>query len=311
MSGRVVIVGSLSLDFVMRVPRRPAKGETIAGFDFNTFVGGKGNNQALAAARAGAEVSLVGRVGDDSYGDRLIEMLRDNNVGVQHLRRDPLEGTGIANIYVDPEGDNSIVIVPRANAKLSMSDIEAAKEVIAQANVLLLQMEIPDEIVLLAAMVAKRAGVKVILNPAPAPPSGKLPDELLSYVDILIPNQPEAQLLSGCEANDVAGAKQAAFKLQQAGANQVIVTLGEQGALLHDADGKDTLIPSFSVKAIDTTAAGDAFCGALAAAIARGDSMQEAIRTGCAAGALAVTKCGAEPSLPTRSQISELMAAVT
>jgi ribokinase len=307
MGGHVVVVGSLSVDFVMRVPRRPQKGETIAGLDFNMFVGGKGNNQALAAARAGAKVHMVGRVGSDGYGDRLIETLTWDGIDPRFIVRDREVGTGIANIYVDPEGDNSIVIVPQANAKLSRQDVEAAQDLILDAKVVLLQMEIPDDTILAAAEMGQKANAIVILNPAPAPPSGKLPKGLLSCVDLVVPNQTEIALLTGVSADTRESAREAAVLLQQQGVEQVIVTMGEQGALFVNADGKDKLIPSYKVKAVDTTAAGDAFCGALTAALAGGKPMEEAISFGCAAGAIAVTRAGAEPSLPTANEIEILM----
>ncbi|HEY9792873.1 MAG TPA: ribokinase [Candidatus Obscuribacterales bacterium] len=307
MGGHVVVVGSLSVDFVMRVPRRPQKGETIAGSDFNTFVGGKGNNQALAAARAGAKVHMVGRVGTDSYGDRLIETLTRDGIDPQFIFRDKEVGTGIANIYVDPEGDNSIVIVPQSNARLSRQDVEKAQDIILDAKVVLLQMEIPDDAILAAAELGQKANAIVILNPAPAPPSGRLPKGLLSYIDLVVPNQTEIALLTGIAADTRESAKEAAVLLQQQGVAQVIVTLGEQGALFINADGKDKMIPSYKVKAVDSTAAGDAFCGALAAALASGKPIEDAISVGCAAGALAVTRAGAEPSLPTASEIEMLM----
>lgn len=308
MSGKVVVVGSLSVDFVMRVPRRPQKGETVAGFDFNTFVGGKGNNQALAASRAGATTYMIGRVGKDEFGDRLLATLKTNGVDTHHMLQDADVGTGIANIYVDPDGDNSIIIVPRANANLSRADVQRAKRVIEAAAVVVIQMEIPDEAIVEAAKVGHQAGAKVILNPAPAPPSGKLPAGLAEYLDVLVPNQTEIELLTGIAAGDIEGARSAAVKLQQQGVREVVVTLGEQGALYIATDGKHRVIPSFKVKAVDTTAAGDAFCGALAAALAAGKSMEDAIHTGCAAGALAVTCAGAEPSLPHRSAIDKLLA---
>jgi ribokinase len=307
MAGKVVVVGSLSVDFVLWVPRRPQKGETIAGFDFNTFVGGKGNNQALAAARAGAQAHMVGRVGSDEYGDRIIDTLRASKVDAEFVYRDTEAGTGMANIYVDPEGDNSIVIVPLANALLTREDVRKAEQLILDADVVLLQMEIPDEAILEAAEIGQRGNAIVILNPAPAPPSGSLPQGLLSYVDLVVPNQSEIELLTGISAVSQASAKQAAVQLQQQGVQQVIVTMGEQGALVINAEGKDTLIPSFKVTAVDTTAAGDAFCGALAAALANGKTLEHAVKYGCAAGALAVTCAGAEPSLPAAAEIEKLV----
>lgn len=303
----VVVVGSLSVDFVMRVPRRPAKGETISGFDFNTFVGGKGNNQALAAARAGATVHMVGRVGEDDYGDRLEKTLRESNVSTEFLFRDNEAGTGIANIYVDPEGDNSIVIVPQSNGKLSPLDVGAAQSLFAEAAVVMLQLEVPYETVSAAAKAARAAGAIVVLNPAPAPPTGDLPPALLQNVDILVPNQTEAELLTGVAVTDTTSARKACRAIKSLGVKQVILTMGASGAIIFDDCNNITEVPAFKVEAVDTTAAGDAFCGALAASLADNKSLNEAVLLGCAAGSLACTKPGAEPSLPTRAEIDQIL----
>ncbi len=307
----VTVVGSLSVDFVMRVPRRPNKGETIAGFDFNTFVGGKGNNQALAAARAGARVRMIGRVGNDAFGDKIVDTLKRNEVDTMCVFRDPEMGTGIANIYIDPDGDNSIVIVPQSNGKLSARDIDVARETIANARVVLLQMEIPEEAILSAAKAARQSGAIVALNPAPAPPSGVLPEALWANIDLLIPNQSEAELLTGIKVNNANTAQQAALKLQKLGAKSVIITMADQGAYALQQDGTEFFMPAYPVVPVDTTAAGDAFCGALAAALASDRTLREAVQLGCAAGAIAVTISGAEPSLPSLKQIEQLALGVT
>ena len=282
MSHDVAVVGSLSVDFVMQVPRRPGKGETIAGFDFSTFVGGKGNNQALAAARAGSQVAMIGRVGTDSFADEIAGKLEADSIDTSYLFRDARTGTGIANIYVDEDGDNSIVIVPRANGCLSKEDIQAASAAIASAAIMLMQMEIPQPTIAAAAAIAHDAGVLVALNPAPAPPDGALAPELLCLIDILIPNQSEAELLTGIKIHDQITAAASAAALQGRGAKQVIITLGEQGALVLSGEAP-VFVPSFAVTAVDTTAAGDAFCGALA-----------------------TTRRGAEPSLPMKESIEKL-----
>jgi ribokinase len=306
MTNKVVVVGSLSLDLVMQVPRRPGKGETIIGSTFQTYVGGKGNNQAISAARAGASVSMVGKVGTDAWGDTILATLTKNGVDTTCMTRDTNADTGIANIYVDPDGDNSIVIVQRANALLSPDDVDNAKSLITSADVLLMQMEIQVETVMHAAKIARQAGVKVILNPAPAPKV--LPSELLQNVDILVPNQPEAELLTGktIDLADPDSAIDAAKCLQKMGSKTIIITLGEHGALVSEADEKPYIVSAYPVVPVDTTAAGDAFCGALAAALANQKSLREVVQFGSKAGALATTKPGAEPSLPYLKDIERL-----
>ncbi len=310
MANNVVVVGSLNLDLVVQVARRPLKGETLRGTGFGTFVGGKGNNQALAAARAGAQVNMVGRVGQDGFGDTLLATLAKNQVGATYVLRDSEVGTGIATIIVDAEGDNSIILAPQANDRLSPQDIGQAAPVIEAAQVLLLQLEVPIESDIAAARIAHAAGVKVILNPAPAPADGLLPPELLREVDIFIPNQTEAQLLTGISVTDEASAHSAAKALQALGPRIIIITLGEQGALVADDENAPYRVLAFPVTPRDTTAAGDAFCGALAAWLARGTPLREAVRYGCAAGALAATRLGAEPSLPYEQEIINLVGGV-
>ncbi len=305
---KACIVGSLSCDFVMRVPRRPQKGETIIGTDFRTFVGGKGNNQALAAARSGGIVSMVGRVGRDHFGDLIEAKLKHTSVDCRYLYRDDEVSTGIADILVAADGDNSICIAPQANGRLSCADIERAREVISHSKFLLLQLEIPLQTVCTAARIAREEGVMVILNPAPAPEGGILPDELWQLVDLIVPNQTEAESLTGIVVNDLIGAIDAARVMQEKGVKRVIVTMGEAGAILLDENKIPFACPAFEVEVVDTTAAGDAFCGGLIAALARGQSIEQSMLYGCAAGALATTKLGAEPSLPMRQQIETLLA---
>lgn len=310
MNGKVVVVGSMSRDLVYRVPRRPEKGETLIAHDFQMYVGGKGNNQAMAAARAGAQVAMVGRIGDDANGEAVLACLRKDGVDTRFLFRDKTFGTGIANIYVDDNGDNSIVIATQANGKLSAQDVQAASDVIKEANVLLLQLEVPIETTVAAAQLARDAGVLVIVNPAPAPTNLALFNDLMQLADIVVPNQSEAHLVSGIAVPDSSSAGEAAACLQERGAAAVLITLAEQGAFFLSKEREATAVPAFAVSPIDTTAAGDAFCGALAAAISRGTGLADAIRFACAAGALATTKCGAEPSLPSIADIEQLMGAI-
>lgn len=308
---QVIVVGSLSQDIVVSTPRLPVKGETIRGSNFGMFAGGKGNNQAMAAGRAGAKVAMVGRVGADSFGDMLIQTLKKNNVDASHMVQDKEAGTGIAMITVDGDGDNSIIIAQRANLNLCDKDIEKAESVFSQSKILLMQLEVPTEADTFAAKLAHKHGTFVALNPAPAPVDGKLPKELLENVDVIIPNQTEAELMTGIKVVDEKSAQAAADELRKLGPKNIIITLGELGALLSEEGKEAVLIPSYKVNAIDTTAAGDAFCGAMAAAYAGGDSLVNAVKFGCAAGALATTKMGAEPSLPTKEEIEKLLLPAT
>lgn len=305
MAARVVVVGSINMDLVARAPI-PRPGETVIGGELQTFPGGKGANQAVAAARIGAQVKMVGRVGDDVFGPQMRASLEKDGIDTTFVLETPDTSTGVALIVVDDKGQNSIVVAPGANGQLTAADVEAAAEAITGADVLLLQLEVPLEAVHRAAELAAAQGVKVILNPAPAAP---LAQELLALVDILIPNETETETLSGMAIGSAAEQKAAADSLLQQGAGAVILTLGERGALLVDAH-REIELPAFAVEdVVDTTAAGDAFVGGLAVAIGEGLSLLEAIPWGAAAGAMAVTKAGAQPSLPTRSEILNFLSA--
>lgn len=301
MSVKVAVVGSFNIDVVVRTARRPNAGETITGASAGLFVGGKGCNQGIAAARLGAAVAAVGRVGRDAFGEQLLLALRREGVRATHVYRDGKAGTGIASILVGDDGENSIVVVPGANGDVSPSDVEAAADAITSAHSLLLQLEIPLEANQRAAALARSAGVRVILNPAPARP---LPPALLGLVDVVVPNEHEARVLTGVEATvDPAGAARA---LRRQGIGAAIVTLGSRGAYLSSADD-EALVPTFMVQPVDTTAAGDAFCAGVAVALAEGTSLHDAVRFGNGAGALACTRMGAEPSLPLRADVDRLV----
>jgi len=304
MIAHVTVVGSLNMDLVVRAPRIPQPGETIIGGVFHSVPGGKGANQAVAAARLGAHVSLVGRVGGDAFGSSLLDNLAAAGVDHTFVIRDVEAATGIALITVDDAGQNSIVVVAGANMRLSPADVEAAEAAIGAADVLLLQLESPLESVTRAAEVARARGVTVILNPAPARP---VPAALLALVDVLVPNESETALLAGRPVGERAEAEAVAEALRNMGVGAVILTLGERGALLAQG-GEATLFPAFDVTPVDTTAAGDAFVGSLAVALAEGKPLPEAVRWGNAAGALATTKLGAQPSLPTRQALDDMLA---
>jgi len=297
----IVVVGSLNVDLVVRSPRFPKPGETIRGDDLATIPGGKGANQAVAAARLGGQVAMLGCVGADAFGSMLIENLKQNHVDTRRVLRDGSAATGTAIIVVDANGENSIILSPGANGKIKKGDIEPA--VLQGARVLLLQFEIPMEAVVHAARLAKERRVKVIVNPAPA---RDMPDELLKCADYLLPNETELALLTGKDTKDKASLEAAAQLLVKRGAKNVIVTLGARGALITTRLSKK-YVPTYKVKPVDTTGAGDAFIGGLAFALVRRQSLQDAVQYGCACGALATTKFGAQPSLPTADEVRKLM----
>ena len=304
MTARIAVVGSLNMDLVVRSPRIPRPGETIIGSAYQQVPGGKGANQAIAAARLGAQVSMVGRLGRDAFGDELIEGLAGAGVDQTFVVQDAEAATGVALIVVDDAGQNTIVVASGANMRLSPGNVDAAEGAIASADVLLLQLESPLDTVIRAAEVARRHDVRVILNPAPARP---LPDRLLAMVDVLIPNESETALLTGMSVESLEQAESAALALLQLGVEAAVLTLGDRGAMLTQR-GITQVVPAFQVQPVDTTAAGDAFVGGLAVALAEGLALADAVRWGNAAGALAATKHGAQPSLPTRQALERLLA---
>jgi ribokinase len=303
MTASIVVVGSLNMDLVIRSPHFPRPGETIIGGELHTVPGGKGANQAIAAARLGAQVSMVGRVGRDTFADPLLENLDADGIDRALVVRDGEAATGVALIVVDDNGENSIVVASGANMRLSPADVEAAEPLIAAADLLLLQLEVPLESVIRSAELARAHGAKVVLNPAPARP---LPASLLWLVDVLVPNESEAALLTGLPVGTQTEAGEAAQALLASGVGTVVLTLGERGALPVRA-GEMRVCPAFDVKPVDTTAAGDAFVAGLAVALAEGQALYEAVRWGNAAGGLATTVLGAQTSLPTRQALEQFL----
>ena len=304
MMGRVTVVGSFMFDLVARAPRRPKTGETLIGDSFGMFIGGKGANQAIAASRLNALVCMVGRLGDDLFGNQFLDKFSDEKINTDFVIQDKNNGTGVGMPLIDASGDNSIVIIPRANTALSAENINQGYEAIANSDILLLQLEVPIEASQRAAEIAKENSTIVILNPAPA---REIPDTLLDLVDILTPNESETEILSGISATTEKEAKEAACILMDKGVETVILTLGSRGSLLLTST-VESFFPANQVDVVDTTAAGDAFCGALAASLANGSTIEEAVKTGNAAGALAVTKLGAEPSLPKKADLDRFLA---
>ena len=304
MKPRITVVGSVNMDLVFRTPRMPAVGETLHGHEFRQIPGGKGANQAVAAARQGAQVSFIGAVGDDGFGSFSHDCLAAEGMELSHLAKVPGVATGVAGILVEDSGNNSIVLAAGANATLSTTQIEAATATIAGAQLLVCQLETPLETVTRAIEIARAKNVKVILNPAPA---RALSDALLGQVDYLILNETEASQLSGVSVIDQASAKAAAEQILKRGTGTVLLTMGEHGALVTDANGSH-FIPAVKVDVVDTTAAGDTFVGAFAVGIANGLSLLDASREAQYTAALTVTKLGAQTSIPQRQQVLEFMA---
>ncbi len=295
---KVLVVGSINMDLVIRVPRAPVPGETILGSDFETFPGGKGANQAVAASRMGGEVTMVGRVGTDNFGDTLIQGLVENRVKTTHVIKDSNAPSGIAMIAVAADGENLIMVASGANGEVSVEDVNNTRSLMRETDLLLLQLETPLEAITEAVTLAKAYEVPVVLNPAPAQPLSK---PLLGNLDYLTPNRHELCQLAEEEDLDAAIAK-----VRDWGVKNLIITLGPNGARVI-TDEIDRHLPAHEVTAVDTTAAGDAFNGAMAVALAEGKPLIEAVRYGLAAGALATTKRGAQPSLPMREAVEDLM----
>lgn len=296
---KVLVIGSSNTDMILQLARIPQPGETILGGQFTTAAGGKGANQAVAAARAGGDVTFVARVGQDAFGDAALEGFAKDGIDVAHVVRDARSPSGVALIFVAADGENSIGVASGANGRLTASDVRRARRAFEQADVVLLQLEIPLPAVEAAVNLAARLGRTVILNPAPACP---LPDALLQKVTILTPNESEAELLTGIAVRDDRSAKRAAEALRAKGVATVILTCGARGAWVATEEGTRR-VPAMKVKAVDTTAAGDVFNGALAVALAEGQLLVDAVRFAGTAAALSVTKLGAQPSCPRRAAI--------
>jgi ribokinase len=295
----IIVVGSLNMDLVIKTERMPRPGETIPGHSFQTIPGGKGANQAVAAARLGAQVAMVGRVGDDDFGPALTENLVGHGVEASHVGIDGEAATGIALIIVDQNGENSIVVAGGANLRVSPRDLDGLDGLLPQAKLLLLQFEVPLETSRRAMEIAARHNLKVILNPAPA---RAVSPQLLAQADYVVPNETEASLLTGIEVTDLASAEKAARKLLSCGVPVVIVTLGEKGALVVTGD-QAFHVPARQIDAVDTTAAGDAFIGGLAVALTQDLPLKEAVRYATYTGTLAATRFGAQTSLPSAREV--------
>ncbi len=297
MTNKVIVFGSINMDLVVKTPRLPIPGETLLGHDFFTAPGGKGANQAVAVAKLGIPTYMVGRVGKDAEGKSLLASLQTYGVSTDYVLTDTEAHSGVAVIAVEDSGQNNIIVVPGANGRVNTEDVERLSNLFNNASALLLQFEIPLSAVILAAKAAHNAGIRVILDPAPA--QKDIPEALYKLVDIITPNEIEASQLVGFPVNNPETALEAAAVLRQRGVKTAIVKLGALGVCCATSD-ESFFVPAFAVEAIDTTAAGDAFNGGLVAGLTEGQSLRQAVVWGAAAGAIATTLPGAMPSMPSR-----------
>jgi ribokinase len=298
---KIVVLGSSNTDMIIQLPRIPRPGETLLGGRFTMAAGGKGANQAVAAARAGGRVQFIARVGNDMFGTRALEAYSADRIDASHVYIDSEEPSGTALIFVAESGENSIGVAPGANARLSTADVEKCRGVLESADILLMQLETSLESVAAAAAIAKSA--TIILNPAPAAP---VPPGLLARIALLTPNESEAEVLTGIPIADDDALHRAADMLLGFGPRTVLITLGARGALLASREARE-IVPGFEVDAVDSTAAGDVFNGALAVAVAEGLEIRSAVRFAHAAAALTVTRLGAQPSIPGRDEIDRFL----
>ena len=299
----IVVFGSINMDLVARTPRLPAPGETLTGHSFQTFPGGKGANQAVACSRLGAKTYMIGRVGSDVFGGTLKAELEAAGVDHTNVEVDAQVSSGVALIAVEESAENMIIVVPGANGQVNENDLPRLESALERSKILLLQLEIPIEMVISAARIAKEKGVKVILDPAPAK---ALPEEIYSLIDIITPNESEAASLVGFPVENQEDASRAVRELEERGVGQAIIKMGSKGAFTI-IDGNEKFFEAFPVTAVDTVAAGDAFNGALAVALSEGKLIQEAIQWGMAGGALSVTKEGAQPAMPERNELLAIL----
>lgn len=297
----IVVVGSINMDLVARMARLPLPGETVTGDSFQTIPGGKGANQAVAAARLGATVKMIGRIGDDAFGTTLRANLVADGIDTRHVFVTPGCSSGVALIGVETAGANAITVIPAANGRLSVKDIETCQSIIANATALIVQLETPQATVAAAIRIANEHGVLTVLDPAPAP-DGRLSPQLMS-VDILSPNQSEARTLTGIVVRDWESAEAAARELQRQGAKDVVLKMGHLGALIRSRDGQIHRVIARKTDVVDTTAAGDAFTAAMTVRRCQGRSLVEAAQYGSLAGTFACTRFGAQPAMPTCEEL--------
>ncbi len=301
----ITVVGSLNMDLVIHTPTIPKMGQTVMGSHFMLSPGGKGANQAVAASRLGGQVTMIGAVGQDIFGKNLLKQLEHDNIIIQHIKKTDDSSTGVASITVNAEGDNFIILDPGANFMLTVEDIINCKQVIEQSKVLLVQLETPREVVKKSLQLAKEAGAITILDPAPAPVE-PLDDDILKYVDIIKPNETECEIITGVKVETIEDAKKAVRFLKEKHVKNIIITVGEKGVFYSHHD--EVLHQSVKrVKAVDTTAAGDVFAGALAASLSKGKGIKESINFCMIASSLSVTRRGAQTSIPTVDELEQYL----
>lgn len=298
----IVVVGSNMMDMITKIARLPRMGETLAGSAFSMGFGGKGANQAVMAARLGSRVAMVCKVGKDSFGPMVRQNFLDKGITARIFEDEHLP-SGVAPITVDDEGRNLVIIVPGANMTLSAAEVEQAADLICSARVLICQLEIPDEAILKAFEIARESGLRILFNPAPA---RAVPTQMIAMADLVVPNETEAELLTGVPVQGLQGAAEAARRLEDMGARSVILTLGAEGALLWDGENEQHFRPP-QVEAVDTTGSGDAFIGSLAHALVVGKELPEAIRFANVAAAISVTRIGTQISFPTLDEVQALL----
>ncbi len=305
MSKPIVVIGSSNIDFIMKMDHLPARDETVTNATFMQTFGGKGANQAVAAGRAGGDVIFVNCVGDDPYAERMLAGFRESGICTDYIYREVGISSGTALVMIGEGGHNYLSVAPGANARLTPQRVEAVRDLIAAAACVLMQFEIPPESIVRALDIAAEVGTPVVWNDAPANPFDV---SHLYKVGIVVANEPEASALTGMAVTDLDSAKTAAGRLRQLGARTAIITLGENGSVVADASGAVMHIPAFPVRPVDTTAAGDTYCGCLVVALAEGKPLTEAVRFASAGGALCVQRLGAQPSIPWRNEIEAFLA---
>lgn len=303
---KVSVIGSINMDMIISVDSMPKIGETIFSNDFKLAHGGKGANQAVAAKRLGNDVYMISKVGKDAYGSEILESLKNENINIDKIFKCEDKPTGTAVITVNKEGNNSIIVIPGSNMAINVNEVQEAKKVISASDILVAQFETSIDATIEAFKIAKENNVITILNPAPAK---KIPDELLKFTDIIIPNETEAELLTGVQVKDLESAKKAAEEFFKREVKYVIVTMGEKGAALISKD-KSVLIPAYKVKAVDTTAAGDSFIGALTTKMKKRiidiDNLIEAVKFGNKVSSIVVQRQGAQPSIPYINEVTDI-----